>query len=204
MSQVSLCLSSLAHSQSTHSRPVFLIGLFQTPRVFLVPRMLQRSIGSWEPSGQGCWDGYLSPLLYNNDFEEVLDLRQYNSTIPPTSGIVCEEKSSTNSFSTKCKRVHWSWRLNFELGDHVCVVPGFWKWTVHQWSWWMNWLSSALTEGQGCEVLYNLDGTQCYPRWSRGEGHPASQHWHAQHPHPLMPVDVMSHNTRAVQQLVQE
>jgi hypothetical protein len=37
---------------------------------------------------------YLSPLPYNNAFEEVLDLRRYNPTISPTAGIICEEKSS--------------------------------------------------------------------------------------------------------------
>lgn len=37
---------------------------------------------------------YLSPSRYNNAFEEVLDLRWYNSTISPTAGIVCKEKSS--------------------------------------------------------------------------------------------------------------
>ena len=38
---------------------------------------------------------YLSPSPYNNAFEEVLDLRQYNPTISPTAGIVCEDKSSS-------------------------------------------------------------------------------------------------------------
>jgi hypothetical protein len=37
---------------------------------------------------------YLSPSLFNNAFEEILDLRRYNPTISPTAGIICEEKSS--------------------------------------------------------------------------------------------------------------
>lgn len=36
---------------------------------------------------------YLSPSPFHNAYEETLDLWQYNPTISPTAGLLCDERS---------------------------------------------------------------------------------------------------------------